>query len=91
MYSLKACFASLLLTVALGAQESPRKTEAPTVKRGAASGEATGDRPDLRRDFNLMWFGGEPSAHYLDYKKARAQEEIERWGKVIRAGSINMD
>ena len=83
MNHFKTWFATLLLTATLSAQVSPGKSDTPIVKRTAASEEAEGDRPDLRRDFDLLWFGGEPSAQYLDYKKARAQEELERWAHTF--------
>ncbi len=37
------------------------------------------DRPDLRRDANLAWFGGAPSPEELDARNALAAREVERW------------
>lgn len=37
------------------------------------------DRPDLRRDWDLYWFGGKLSPEYLDFKNHLAAEEIQRW------------
>lgn len=37
------------------------------------------DRPDLRRDSDRWWFGGDPTPEYLDAKKELAKQEMERW------------
>ena len=83
MNHLKTWSAILLLTATLAAQEAPKKIDVPVIKQAPASEEPKGDRPDLRRDFDLLWFGGEPSAQYLDYKKARAKEEMEIWAHTM--------
>ena len=41
------------------------------------------DRPDLRRDWNLLWFGGRLSPEYLDYKNQLAEQEIRRWADLF--------
>ncbi|MBL0211475.1 MAG: hypothetical protein IPQ13_11285 [Holophagaceae bacterium] len=41
------------------------------------------DRPDLRRDANLMWFGGAPSPAELDARNALAAQEVARWAHQI--------
>lgn len=45
------------------------------------------DRADLRRQWELYWFGGQPSADYLDFKRQAAQEEIRRWGHLFPGGT----
>jgi hypothetical protein len=37
------------------------------------------DRADLRRDWNLFWFGGKASPDYLDYKNRLAAQETRTW------------
>ncbi|WP_257311049.1 dockerin type I domain-containing protein [Geothrix fuzhouensis] len=37
------------------------------------------DRADLRRDWNLFWFGGLASPDYLDYKNRMATQEARIW------------
>jgi hypothetical protein len=37
------------------------------------------DRADLRKEWERYWFGGEPTAEYLDFKSALARREMERY------------
>lgn len=37
------------------------------------------DRADLRREWDLFWFGGKQSPEYMDYKNRLAAEEVQRW------------
>ncbi len=46
------------------------------------------DRPDLRRDANLMWFGGAPSPAELDARNALAAQEVERWAYQIPGAAV---
>ncbi|MCX6547828.1 MAG: hypothetical protein NTW40_07275, partial [Acidobacteria bacterium] len=43
------------------------------------------DRADLRRDWNLYWFGGRLSPEYLDYKNLVAAEEVQKWRRTLPA------
>ena len=72
---------------------APQKEKAPPPKavRKAlrAEQEREGlDRPDLRRDANLMWFGGAPSPAELDARNALAAQEVERWAYQIPGAPI---
>jgi len=76
-------FLSLLLSTALsplGAQvgnPGERRRELPYRKSPHALGGH--DRADLRRDWNLFWFGGKVSPDYLDYKNQAAVREARTW------------
>ncbi len=83
MRPFKLCLVSLLVATALGAQVAPGKAATEARKGRRATAEALRDHPDLRRDFDFMWFGGEPSVEYLDYRKARAREEQARWARTL--------
>ncbi|WP_243319058.1 dockerin type I domain-containing protein [Geothrix paludis] len=37
------------------------------------------DRADLRREWNLFWFGGKASPAYLDYKNQLAEQQTRLW------------
>lgn len=79
MNHLKTYFTTLILVVSLGAQQVPKRAGSSLIKQTSASDDVISDRADSRREFNLWWFGGEPSATYLDYKKALAKQEQKRW------------
>ena len=62
----------------------PQKAKAAPRKAVQEEQEKEGlDRPDLRRDANLMWFGGAPSPAELDARNALAAQEVERWAFQI--------
>ncbi len=74
-------FFLLLATLGLDAQ-----TENNPVLRRRSLPARTGpnalsghDRADLRRDWDLFWFGGKQSPDYMDYKNRLAAEEVLRW------------
>ena len=79
---------AILLALPLGAQDASvfqRRRELPARKGpGALSGH---DRADLRRDWNLVWFGGQASPAYLDYKNQLAAQERTRWANLFPTGS----
>jgi len=67
-------------------EENPgeRRRDLPARKGPhAISGQ---DRPDLRRDWNLFWFGGLASPDYLDFKNHQAAAEVRRWGHLLPQG-----
>ncbi len=41
------------------------------------------DRPDLRRAWDLLWFGGRLSPEYLDYKNQLADREVRLWDHLM--------
>ncbi len=75
---------ALLVACGLAAQEAnlieQRRNLPARVGPHAIKGH---DRPDLRRDWNLQWFGGRLSPEYLDYKNQLAQEEVSRWSHLL--------
>jgi hypothetical protein len=75
---------ALLVACGLAAQEpnliEQRRNLPARVGPHAIKGH---DRPDLRRDWNLQWFGGKPSPAYLDYKNRLAIREMQRWGQLL--------
>jgi hypothetical protein len=54
-----------------------RRRELPYRKSPHAMGGH--DRADLRRDWDLFWFGGKASPDYLDYKNQAAVREARAW------------
>ena len=83
----QALLLALALAVPLVAQESSnpalRKRTLPArVGPNALSGH---DRADLRRDWNLTWFGGRLSPEYLDYKNLVAGLEVQKWRHILPA------
>jgi hypothetical protein len=72
---------ALLLALPLGAQVRQLHPLAGRQQLTAEGSEP--DRPDLRRDWNLYWFGGKPSPAYLDYKNRLAIREMQRWGQLL--------
>ncbi len=73
----------LILLAALGLEA---QTETNPVLRRRSLPARTGpnalsghDRADLRREWNLFWFGGKLSPEYMDYKNRLAAEEVLRW------------
>lgn len=80
--------ALLMALSSLAAQEGnpgERRRDLPARKGPhAISGQ---DRPDLRRDWNLFWFGGLASPDYLDFKNRQAAAETRRWGHLLPQGS----
>lgn len=80
---------ALLLALPLGAQVRQLHPR-PGRQHPAVTGSEP-DRPDLRRDWNLYWFGGQPSPAYLDYKNHLAAREMRRWGNLMpKAGSSKL-
>ena len=78
---------ALLLALPLGAQGlGQRRMDLPARENPALEGSEP-DRPDLRRDWNLWWFGGKPSPAYLDYKNRLAVQEMRRWGRLLPQAS----
>jgi hypothetical protein len=84
-------FLSLLILFAalsgLAAQEGnpgQRRLDLPYRQSPHALGGQ--DRPDLRRNWNLFWFGGKISPAYLDYKNRVAAAEVRRWGHLFPQG-----
>lgn len=74
---------SLLLALPLGAQDLGRlRRDLPGRENPALEGKEA-DRPDLRRDWNLWWFGGKLSPAYLDYKNHVAAREMKHWGALL--------
>jgi len=76
---------ALLLALPLGAQDlrlGQRRMDLPGRENPALEGREA-DRPDLRRDWNLWWFGGKLSPAYLDYKNQVAVQEMKRWGRLM--------
>ena len=77
------CLSLLLLSAALSglaAQEGnpgERRRELPYRRSPHALGGH--DRADLRRDWNLFWFGGKASPAYLDFKNQAAMREARAW------------
>ena len=77
---------ALLLALPLAAQA--RQLHPQPGGQHPATTASEPDRPDLRRDWNLYWFGGQPSPAYLDYKNHLATREMRRWGNLMpKAGS----
>ncbi len=75
---------ALLLALPLGAQGlGQRRMDLPARKDSPALEGRGLDRPDLRRDWNLWWFGGKLSPAYLDYKNHLAVQEMRRWGALM--------
>lgn len=72
---------ALLLALPLGAQV--RQLHPLAGRQHPATEGSDPDRPDLRRDWNLYWFGGKPSPAYLDYKNRLAIREMQRWGQLL--------
>jgi hypothetical protein len=63
---------------------APQKAKVSARKQFKAEEEKNGlDRPDLRRDANLLWFGGAPSPAEMDARNALAAQEVERWAHQI--------
>ncbi|GLH69453.1 hypothetical protein GETHPA_09860 [Geothrix rubra] len=77
---------TLLLALPLGAQDRDlvrlRRDLPARGDNSALKGEEA-DRPDLRRDWNLWWFGGKLSPDYLDYKNRLAAREMKHWGALM--------
>lgn len=74
---------SLLLALPLGAQALGQlRRDLPGRENPALEGKEA-DRPDLRRDWNLWWFGGKLSPAYLDYKNRVAAREMKHWGALL--------
>ncbi len=77
---------TLLLALPLGAQDRDlvrlRRDLPARGDNSALKGEEA-DRPDLRRDWNLWWFGGKLSPDYLDYKNRIAAREMKHWGALM--------
>ena len=80
---------STLLALALALPLAAQETTNPVLRRrslparvgpNALSGH---DRADLRRDWNLYWFGGRLSPEYLDYKNLVAAEEVQKWRHTL--------
>jgi hypothetical protein len=75
---------ALLVACGLAAQEpnliEQRRNLPARVGPHAIKGH---DRPDLRRDWNLQWFGGRLSPEYLDYKNRTAALEMRRWAQQM--------
>ena len=78
-----------LLAMALALPLVSQETTNPVLRRrslparvgpNALSGH---DRADLRRDWNLYWFGGRLSPEYLDYKNLLAAEEVQKWRHLL--------
>ena len=85
---------ALLATLPLGAQESTnpvlrRRSLPARVGPDALSGH---DRADLRRDWDLYWFGGKLSPEYLDFKNQVASEEVRKWQHLLptSTGSLRL-
>ncbi len=84
MGRLTARFLSIfILLAALGLEA---QTESNQVLRRRSLPARTGpnalsghDRADLRREWDLFWFGGKQSPEYMDYKNRLAAEEVQRW------------
>lgn len=72
---------ALILALPMGAQDDAnpvlRRSSLPA--RSGSNALSGHDRADLRRDWDLFWFGGKQSPEYLDYKNRLAAEEILRW------------
>jgi len=82
--SMLTLFAAMSGLAAQEGNPGERRRELPARKGPRAiSGQ---DRPDLRRDWNLFWFGGLASPGYLDFKNQRAAEEVRRWGHLLPKG-----
>jgi hypothetical protein len=78
---------TLLLALPLGAQDLGQlRRELPGRENPALEGKGN-DRPDLRRDWDLWWFGGKLSPAYLDYKNHLAAREMRRWGGMLPAAA----
>jgi hypothetical protein len=83
---------SLALVVACGLEaQAPtnpvlrRRSLPARVGPDALSGH---DRADLRRDWDLYWFGGKLTPDYMDFKNRAAAEEIRKWGHLLpKAGT----
>lgn len=81
--------AALLAAGALGAQEAARPLPSLGERRMSlpyrkdSKGFEGHDRPDLRKDWNRFWFGGDASVAYLDGKAALAAKEMERWSHLM--------
>ena len=68
----------------IGSSAEPQQAKATPRKAVREEQEREGyDRPDLRRDANLLWFGGAPSPAELDARNALAAQEVERWAYQI--------
>ncbi|HEX9010188.1 MAG TPA: dockerin type I domain-containing protein [Holophagaceae bacterium] len=77
---------TLLLALPLGAQDRDLlrlRRDLPARENSSALQGEEADRPDLRRDWNLWWFGGKLSPDYLDYKNRLAARELQRWGALM--------
>ena len=77
-------FLSLFLLFAalsgLAAQEgNPAERRRDLPYQGTPHALSGQDRPDLRRDWDLFWFGGKASPAYLDYKNQVAAQQIRLW------------
>jgi len=78
---------TLLLACGLQAQD----TDNPVLRRRSLPGRTGAkamsghDRADLRRDWNLTWFGGKLSPEYMDYKNQVAAQEMQRWRHLFPA------
>jgi len=78
---------TLLLALPMGAQDLGQlRRELPGRENPALEGKGN-DRPDLRRDWDLWWFGGKLSPAYLDYKNHLAAREMRRWGGMLPAAT----
>jgi hypothetical protein len=75
---------ALVLAQQLGAQDpdllQQRRNLPARVGPHAIKGH---DRADLRRDWNLWWFGGKLSPTYLDYKNQLAAQEMKRYEHLL--------
>lgn len=84
-YLVRFSLLALWLAAALPAQESQslgqRRRELPA--RKGPNAIAGHDRPDLRRDWNLYWFGGRPSVEYLDFKAQAAVGQARVWNHLM--------
>ncbi len=81
----RSALLALALALPLAAQEATnpvlrRRSLPARVGPNALSGH---DRADLRRDWNLYWFGGRLSPEYLDYKNLVAAEEVQKWRHTL--------
>ncbi|NTW86479.1 MAG: hypothetical protein HGB30_09990 [Holophagaceae bacterium] len=80
---------ALALTLPLAAQEAAnpvlrRRSLPARVGPDALSGH---DRADLRREWDLYWFGGRLSPAYLDFKNQVAEKEVQRWRHLLTSAT----
>ena len=68
----------------VGSSTTPWREKATQRKAVSEEQEREGyDRPDLRREANLLYFGGAPSPAEMDARNALAAQEVERWAYQI--------